>query len=197
MIIVLAGLRGSGKSTQCNLLLSYLKEKNYNAEITKALDLEMKNKFEATIPSNSYMENIFLFSMLYRKQVEKIKSLISKNHIVIADRFIENFLLFHTYHGLIKTHGLEIYRTLESLIFENIRPNLTFFLEIDLETANRRIKERMKKKPRINNLFETKESYQNTKELFTKMSKKENCIIINGSLTPIEIHKRIIKKINL
>lgn len=197
MIISFMGLRGSGKTTQCKLLESYLISKGCKAKITKALDNKMKEKFVEIIPDNSYMVNVFLFCMLYRRQVEAILKLKSEGYTVIADRFIEHFNFFHKYYGFLKKGEEEIYRYLEKMVFDDVKADVTIYLKVDLSTANNRIMERKVKGFRSDLMLETEESYKYSIEFYEEILLRQNCIIVNGNLTMLEIHTEIVKKLNL
>lgn len=196
MLISFIGLRGSGKTTQCKLLESYLISKGCRAKITKALDNEMKGKFVEMIPDNSFMVNVFLFCALYRRQVENILKLKSEGCIVIADRFIEHFKFFHKYYGFLKRGEENIYKYLEKMVFNDLKPDITIYLTVDLLTANSRIMERNIKGFRSDLMLETEESYKYAVEFYEEILLKQNCIIANGCLTILETHNEIIKKLN-
>src|SRR3989442_9945539 len=108
MIISFIGIRGAGKSTQCALLQSYLNSIGRPAQVVKALDDEIKSRFLDIISANSYMANVFLFCMLYRRQVDQTQMLQQQGYLVITDRFIEYFRLYHTYEGLLTTHSTDL-----------------------------------------------------------------------------------------
>lgn len=196
MLISFIGLRGSGKTTQCKLLESFLISKGRHAKITKALDNEMKEKFVEMIPDNSFMVNMFLFCALYRRQVENILKLKSEGCIVIADRFIEHFKFFHKYYGFLKRGEKDIYKNLEKMVFDNLKPDVTVYLKVDLLIANNRVMERNIKGFRSDLILETEESYKFSIEFYEEILLKQKCVIANGCLTILETHNEIIKKLN-
>jgi len=193
MFISFAGLRGSGKTTQSQLLSAYLNERGHQSRIAKAFDDEMKRKFVEMIPSNSEMVNHFLFCLLYRRQVEKIKELLLHDIIVVADRYIEYFMFHHKYYGLLKTHPPSAFNLLKTLVFEELMPNVVIFLNVDPLTANSRIKGRILKKERLDNMLETEENHKNILDFYQSHQEGLSCIKIDASPGPLEVLQCIVE----
>lgn len=192
MIISFIGVRGAGKTTQCQLLEGFLLDRGFPARVTKALDEGMKAKLLDLIPLNSFLANAFLFCMLYRRQVDQINRLVANGHVAITDRFIENFYLFHKHEGLLKTHGEAVYREFEFLVFENLRPTVMFYLKVDRETANKRIADRVSRGLRLDYMVETEKSYQRSVALYDELAMAVNCVSIDGLPDPAVVHRNVI-----
>jgi len=149
------------------------------------------------ISRNSYLANVFLFCMLYRRQVDTIDKFQLEGRLVITDRFIEHFLLFHRHDGLMKTHGEETYKVLESLVFGHARPTVSVYLVVGLTSANKRIAARLAGGSRTDYMFETEESYRRAVELYEEIAATENCKVIDGIGDQLLVHQRVVDALNL
>ena len=197
MIISFIGIRGAGKSTQCALLQSYLNSIGRPAQVVKALDDEIKSRFLDIISANSYMANVFLFCMLYRRQVDQTQMLQQQGYLVITDRFIEYFRLYHTYEGLLTTHSTDLYEQFERLVFGSVRPDLIVYLRVDLKTANQRIENRRRSSPRQDFMFETDDTYLKATTLYDQLAATGTCKVVDGSMNPMEVHRNIVAQLRL
>lgn len=187
MIISFIGVNGAGKSTQSKLLKNYILSQGKLAEIVKPLDDKAKEIFDETIKNNSLEANILLFCGFYRQQTDRIIHLRSEGTIVITDRYLESFLLFHKMYGLLKMNKVDLYKKLEVETFGNIRPDVYVYLDVDMKTANDRIGRRN----RSDENFETQETFDESVKLFKQIAGSVNCITVNGRLSEIDIHNQI------
>jgi len=141
MIISFEGIDGCGKSTQIALLTDELKSHN---KMTVVLREPGGNKISEKIREllldnkNSSMrsETELLLYISSRTQLvrDEIKKLLDDNYIVILDRFSDSTTAYQGYgRGL----DLEIIRQLNYFATDNGRymPDITFFLDMPVETA--------------------------------------------------------------
>jgi len=143
--IVLEGIDGCGKTTQINELSKWLPKSgliNTNATLIKTrepggslLGKEIRNMILKNNKSNSpsNLTELLLYSADRAEHISKIilPSLQNGNWI-ISDRFSGSTL---AYQGYGREISIDIIKKLESIVCQNIKPDLTFFLEINPEES--------------------------------------------------------------
>ena len=187
MIISFIGVNGAGKSTQSTLLRECILFRGGSAEVVKPLDEKTKELFGDIIKSNSLDANISLFCGFYRQQADRVARLKSEGVIVITDRYIESFLLFHRMYGLLKTNQMDLYNELEAVVFGDVKPDVYVYLKVDIATANDRISRRN----RSDENFETTETFNESIKLFEEIAHSTKCIIVDGHMSEIDVHNQI------
>ena len=135
--ITFEGSEGSGKSTQSRLLCDYLRARRvhfvYTREPGGTRVGEKVRKILLNPANYSIIDRCELLLYLSsRAQLvsEIIKPALSKGKIVISDRFSDATLAYQGYGG-----GLDIglIKRLNNFVTENIRPDLTLFLDIGVK----------------------------------------------------------------
>ena len=143
--ITFEGIDACGKTTQIELLSKYLdsiKEKNIivrepggtniSEQIRKIL-LDKNNNI------NSYTETLLFLSSRSQLINEVIKKSIEKNEFILCDRFTDSTLAYQGYgSGL----NIDLLNSLNNFATENIKPDLTFILDVSFEQSNERINKR-------------------------------------------------------
>ncbi|TAL70884.1 MAG: dTMP kinase [Bacteroidetes bacterium] len=141
MLITFEGIDGCGKTTQIGLLSSYLRE-NGKEVLTlrepggtefseKIRDLLLHSKDKLTAQSE-----LFLFESARADLVEKIiKPELEKGTIVILDRFYDSTT---AYQGYGRQIDLNVVNASNHLASKNLKPDITFFLDIPLELSYQR-----------------------------------------------------------
>jgi len=201
MFITFEGIDFSGKSTQVELLRSYLINKNKKVEIIREPGgTEISEKVREILldrkHNNMFMEaEIFLFSACRAQLVrEKIRHYLEKGIYVISDRFHDSTT---AYQGFGRGLPLESVEHINQLAIGNTIPDITFFIDIPVEEGEKR------KKLKDNNHLDRievsdLEFFHRVREGYLFMAKKEKRFrIINGIDKIEEIHKRIVKEIAL
>jgi dTMP kinase len=147
------GIDFSGKTTQINLLKSYLLKKGYEVSIIREpggtiisekireilLDKKHTNMHDRT--------ELFLYSAA-RVQLleEKIIPLLEKGSIVIADRFVDSTT---AYQGYGREIDPQIIRQINELATGGILPALTFYLKLEPQQVDERRKNRKEEQDRL------------------------------------------------
>lgn len=194
MLLTFEGIDGSGKTTQINLLSEYLKSKGYDVLVVREpggtgfseqiRNLLLSNKNEI----NSHSE-LFLFEAARSDLVSKvIKPALSKNTVVICDRFYDSTT---AYQGFGRGLPLETVELINSFATFGIIPDITFYLEISVETSKKRTKE--KNLDRIENSGD--DFFNKIIMGFKKIAQKEpkRFFTINSEENIENIHQNILK----
>lgn len=135
MFITFEGSEGSGKTTQSELLARTLQEKGFEVLHTyEPGGTRISEKIRRILldPENSNMSaltELFLY-LSARAQIiqEVIKPALEADKIVICDRFIDATL---AYQGYGRRLNKELIQKLNSLVTQDILPDLTIVLDID------------------------------------------------------------------
>jgi len=144
VFIVIEGIDGAGGETQSKLLKEFLEEKGFEVELLRYPDYEgsigrlihefLHEKFEL---SPEVQFSLYATDML--KDRERIREALSKNKIVIADRYFTATL---GYQCMSKGFPLEKGLKLAEL-FELPKPDLVIFLDVSPRTSiERKFKEK-------------------------------------------------------
>lgn len=138
MLINITGLDGSGKSTQVQKLVDTLKKMGIKTFKSKAYTEEYKNIFEQVISNLDQVAIMFLFQSIHTQQRIFAENAEKEGFLVVSDRWDESFLSYHSLFGKLSENesGRDF---LNQLAFDNKKPDITFFLDIDLENAQKRI----------------------------------------------------------
>ena len=146
--IVLEGIDGCGKTTQINELSKWLPKSGLidkNATLIKTrepggsiLGREIRDMILNTNKSNSpsILTELLLYSADRAEHISKIiLPALHNGDWIISDRFSGSTL---AYQGYGREISIDIIKKLENIVCHNIKPDLTFFLEISPEESIRR-----------------------------------------------------------
>ena len=195
-VIAFEGIETSGKSTNLNIAVNYLKSKrkkfiklrepggsNFSEKIRKLLlnkKLKLNNKTD-----------LMLF---YASRSENFEKIIKKNYkkkIILIDRFTDSTTAYQHFGMNI---DLNIIKTLNKFIIKSFKPNITF-----LSIVNKKnLKSRLNKRLKLNRYDKFKLNfYTKVQKGYYKISRKnKNYIIIDSNNKTIkEVKKIIINKL--
>ena len=143
--IVLEGIDGCGKTTQINKLFQWLPKSgliNKNATLIKTrepggslLGREIRDMILRNDKSNqpSNLTELLLYSADRAEHISKIISpALQHGNWIISDRFSGSTL---AYQGYGREINIDIIKKLENIVCQNIKPDITFFLEISPEES--------------------------------------------------------------
>ena len=142
LFITFEGPEGSGKTTQIELLSSYLKEKGYPVLATREPGgTSIGDQVRAILldPQNTEMlpaSEALLFSAARAQIVNQvIRPHLARGGIVLCDRYADSTLAYQGY-----GHGLELgtLHAITALATGGLKPDLTIYLDIDVEEGLRR-----------------------------------------------------------
>ena len=143
--IVLEGIDGCGKTTQIKKLFEWLPKSgliNKNATLIKTrepggslLGREIRNMILKNNQSNppSNLTELLLYFADRSEHISKIiLPALQNGHWIISDRFSGSTL---AYQGYGREINIDIIKKLETIVCQNLKPDLTFFLEISPEES--------------------------------------------------------------
>ena len=180
-LIIFEGIDGSGKTTQINNVINYLKKKNKkfiklrepggskNSEIIRNLILNKRNKFDK-----------FTDLLLYlAARNENINQVIAKNFnkkIILIDRYIYSTIAYQCY-GMGVNKNLVT--TINNFIVKRFKPTHSFLLIVNETNLKFRLKNRLNKN-RYDN-FKLK-FYNKVQKGYLKLfNNKKNVTIIDSN----------------
>lgn len=186
IFITFEGLDGSGKTTQIELLNSFLKQSGFDVVVTREPggtdigDKIRKILLDSKNIQMSYRAETLLFLASRAELVSKvIQPSLNQGKIVICDRFFDSTI---AYQGIARQLGAEKILDMSLWATENIIPDLTFLLSIDVWECENRIKNGKKKKDRIEK--EEIDFKSKIQEGYMQLAgkNKERFVIVDGCL---------------
>lgn len=139
LFITVEGTDGSGKSTQIEFLLEYLKKEGIDVVLTREPGgTEISEKIRSLILDTKNMNMSDKTEMLLyaasRAQVvaEVIKPSLEKGKTVICDRFIDSS---YAYQGYARGMGVENVGKVNEAAIDGIMPDLTLFFDLSPQLA--------------------------------------------------------------
>ena len=192
-LITFEGIEGCGKSTQINKVYNFLKKKKINCIKTREPGgTKLAEKIRKLIINDlaNNEDNLTELLLLFAARSNhflKIQKYLNKGYIVLCDRYIDSTYVYQHYE---QGQSIKLINFLQNLIDKKNKPKLTFFIDIPVEVAKKRVRSRGKldrfDKYGLKKLNKLRNS-------FVKLSKKHNRIInINGKKKEEEIRDEII-----
>ena len=197
LFITFEGPEASGKSSQILLLSQYLKKNKVPFLITREPGgTKIAEKLRKIILTNkSNISNIEEILLLMAARFNHIHNIIIPNikmgKIVISDRYADSTFV---YQGYVNKFGINKVKKLHSDILNNFYPDLTFLFNLNINQIIKRIKKR-----KIKNKYDKTniKFHQSVIDGYKKISNSKRFINIDASLSKIEIHNNILKKLNI
>jgi dTMP kinase len=189
--IVFEGIDGSGKGTQIKKLEDFFERNGIKTLITceHTRDLPVGKLIEATVTGGEKMDPLSLQLCFVADRRDHYKKVVGpaleKGEFVISDR----------YYGSTVAYTEEEYKQMMLELNENVVPkaNLTFFLDINADTAIKRIDNGRSSKT----IFEKKEKLEQCRRSYLWFCEKmgDNVVVIDGNREADIIHQDIIKNL--
>ena len=196
LFITFEGIDGCGKTTQIQLLKEYYEKKGFKVLVTrepgaKGLGEKFRDillNYDGEVSSNC---ESFLFLADRAQHIDTIiKPAIENGTIVLCDRHTDSTV---AYQGYGRELDLKQIHYLNNIATNNIKPDLTFILDIDVETSLERIGKNRDRMESAGIDF-----FNRVRNGYIEISKQEpnRVKLIYGKNSIEDIHNQIIELIN-
>ena len=195
--ITFEGSEGCGKSTQVARLIAHLQSEGVDLFVTRepgGTDIgESIRQLLQFAPEAQAMKpetEVLLFAASRAQLVrEKILPAVARGCWVVADRFADSTTV---YQGAARGLGVETVALLNQFAIADCQPDATFFIAVDVEIAQRRMRargstkaDRMEQQPL--------EFYQRVERAYRELAAAEpkRIIVIDGAADPKKVEQEI------
>lgn len=197
LLISLEGIDGCGKTLLSKNLKQKLIEENIPVILTKQpggtpLGIKLRKILHEEKQNVCDISEYLLFAADRAQHIKQIvKPELEKGKIVISDRMADSSL---AYQGYARGLDIEKIKTINNWAMQGIEPDLTLYIEIDINTAQQRI---FKRNEALTSFEKEKSNFwEKVIEGYEKIfDKKTNIIRLNGKLTPEELTQKAVKQI--
>lgn len=198
VFITMEGPDGAGKTTQIELLKTYLEKKGYDSvitrepggtEISEAIRQVILNK---EFTQMAYTTELLLYAAARAQLVsEVIKPALEAGKAVICDRFVDSSAV---YQGLGRGLGLEAVYGVNGYALDGVKPQLTILLDLDADEGIKRKKNQAElDRMEMESLAFHKKVVEGYRELAEY--DKERIVKIDAALPIGEIHDKIVEAV--
>ena len=198
-LITFEGIDGSGKSTQIKLISEILHKNNIdNIVIREPGGTEISEKIRAILLDNNntiskYTEALLFLSSRSQLVNEVIKPALNKGCYILCDRYIDSTI---AYQGYGRGIDLSQIKVLNDLAIESIYPDITFILDININTSlSRRLTKSKDRMEQVNEnfLIKVRKAYLEIAD-----DDKKRCIVIDcNNKSIIDINNELVSFMNL
>jgi dTMP kinase len=142
LFITFEGPDGSGKTTQAQLLYEYLQERGYPVFLTRepggtGIGDQIREVLHSLENTEMLPQTEILLYSASRAQLvgQIIRPHLARGEIVLCDRYADSTLAYQGYgHGL----DLQVLQVITTFATGGLKPDLTIYLDIDVEEGLRR-----------------------------------------------------------
>ncbi|MBI5409862.1 MAG: dTMP kinase [Nitrospirae bacterium] len=193
--ISLEGIEGSGKSTQAKLLADYLHGRGQKVISTVepgGTNIGLKIR-ELLLEPQNHMDPLTELLLYYASRAQHAREVIYpallKNTLVITDRFSDSTA---AYQGYARGVDTSIITALNDIVVPDLKPFLTFLLDLDVEEGLRRNRH-ARKEDRFE--LETIEFHNRVRKGFLQIASEEpeRIKVVDAARSAEEVHGDIIK----
>lgn len=194
--ITFEGIDGSGKSTQLQKLADVLTERAVPFITTREpggtqLGRELRAAFLETRETVAPMAELLSFAADRAQHVEHlIKPSLADGKIVISDRYADATF---AYQGAGREFSEDTVNQVIALATGGLKPDLTLFFDITVETAIERMSDRSHNKNRMDE--ETAEFYSRVRDSYLGIARREpeRFHVIDAERSIDEIHRDVVE----
>lgn len=199
MFITFEGIEGCGKSTQVSLLFDFLEKEGISCIKTKEpggggkFSMDIRNIL-ATSDSLLLSELFAIYAARNEHLKKVIEPSISEGKVVICDRFIDSSIAYFCYNSKNEYEyekKLNIINQFNEIVEIKI-PDITFFIDTDVEIALSRVKNRSST---IRDKYDSApiENHLKIQSVFRELAEKfpDRIVRIDGNLSPEEIFDQL------
>ena len=191
--IVLDGPDGCGKSTQAKLLVKWLSELGVKVETFRepgGTAIGEKIREILLNPEHVAMstQTEVMLYMAARVQLwnEKIKTALENGSCVLLDRWLSSTCAYQGYAG---HYGIENIIKIATDCLEKPWPDLTIILDVDLETASKRLDTQLDRMEQKSDVY-----HQEVRVGFLKLAKEiKNFAVVDTAADIETVHKNVLK----
>ena len=189
------GIEGSGKSTQVKALAKHLRSKGHKViETVEPGGTMIGNTIrELLLEPGNHMDPMAELLLYYSSRAQHVREVIYPaildNSIVITDRFIDSTV---AYQGYARGIDLGLINTLNDIVVPDMKPFLTFLLDMDVEEGLRRNR-KAQKEDRFE--LETVEFHNRVRKGFHQIAAEEpeRIKIVDASVSAEEVSRKVIE----
>jgi len=178
-LIIFEGIDGSGKTTQAK----------YFAKKLNAVYLREPMFFRKQILSNiTPLTELFLFLADRAEVYSKVKQFLKNKHVILDRSFPSTLAYQLEGRGLKKLISFDDYLKIDSLVRQNIKPDLVIVFDVSVKTAVKRLKRKTK--------FENQRFLIKVRKAYLNLARKYGWTIIKAEKSIEEVRKEVEKIIN-
>ena len=197
LFVTFEGIEGSGKTYQSKKLFRNLINKKIPVVLTRepggSKSAEEIRKVILTGKKNKFSKNTDTLLYLAARNehiIKKLKPMMLKKKNIICDRYTDSTLAYQVYGKSVKK---DFVNNIHKVILENIKPDFTFILTVNIKKAFKRISQR-KTKNRYDKF--SLNFYNKVQNAFIKIAKKnkKKYLLLNNTEDTDKVEKIIFKK---
>lgn len=148
MFITIEGIEGSGKTSQIKHIADFLKDHGLDYVITREPGGTITGKKIRSIlldPENKEIDPVAELLLYNADRVNHINKIIrpslSKGKIIICDRYFDSTI---AYQGYARGLNISLIKQLHELVAENLKPDITFLLDLKPKIGLERVWKQVK-----------------------------------------------------
>ncbi|KKS84850.1 MAG: Thymidylate kinase [Candidatus Gottesmanbacteria bacterium GW2011_GWA1_43_11] len=185
LFITFEGGEGAGKSIQVEILASHLHEQGYDVTVTREPGGTRIGEQIRTIthdPENVDLTPVTEAYLMAAARAQHVEQIIfpslENGKIVVCDRYVYSSI---AYQGYGRQLGGEKIQKLNDLAINGAIPDLVFFLDVPVETGQKRRRTAIKVKDRLD--LQQKEFYARVHEGYRQLAKKyaDLFVVVDGT----------------